>query len=132
MSPAMLVKLGENGVKTLDDLADLAGDELAEFLADWNVSIDDCNAIVMAARAHWFDDGEEAVADSADGEAGHAEASSAEEASSEEASSEEASSEEASSEEAAAEEASTADSSGGDSSGEAGQDEAAEEVRQQD
>ena len=28
LTPAMLVKLGENGVKTLDDLADLAGDEL--------------------------------------------------------------------------------------------------------
>ena len=31
-TPVMLVKLGENGVKTLDDLADLAGDELREIL----------------------------------------------------------------------------------------------------
>ena len=29
----MLVALGENGVKTLDDFADLAGDELIELLA---------------------------------------------------------------------------------------------------
>src|SRR5277367_3656520 len=30
LSPAMLAKLGESGVKTLDDLGDLAGDELVE------------------------------------------------------------------------------------------------------
>ena len=29
----MLVALGEKGVKTLDDLADLAGDELIEIVA---------------------------------------------------------------------------------------------------
>jgi len=56
MTPAMLVKLGENGVKTLDDLADLAGDELADYLSEWEVPLDDCNVIIMAARAHWFDD----------------------------------------------------------------------------
>ncbi|MFC3230024.1 transcription termination factor NusA [Marinibaculum pumilum] len=73
MSPAMLVRLGENGVKTLDDLADLAGDELAELLSDWEVSIDDCNAIIMAARAHWFDDEEaDGEAQAGDGEAGSA------------------------------------------------------------
>ncbi len=74
MSPAMLVKLGENGVKTLDDLADLAGDELADLLSDWDVQIDDCNAIIMAARAHWFDDEEEAGAEEAGAEEGGAEA----------------------------------------------------------
>ena len=30
----MLVKLGDNGVKTLDDLADLAGDELVEIVGE--------------------------------------------------------------------------------------------------
>ncbi|MEQ8345506.1 MAG: transcription termination factor NusA [Sneathiellaceae bacterium] len=74
MSPAMLVKLGENGVKTLDDLADLAGDELADLLSDWDVQIDDCNAIIMAARAHWFDDEEEAGAEEAGAEEAGAEA----------------------------------------------------------
>src|SRR5271168_4205942 len=34
LSPAMVAKLGESGVKTLDDLADLAGDELIETLKD--------------------------------------------------------------------------------------------------
>jgi len=50
----MLVKLGENGVKTLDDLADLAGDELREILGKDAMSLDEANEIIMAARAHWF------------------------------------------------------------------------------
>ena len=33
MTPALLVALGEKGVKTLDDLADLAADELIEMAA---------------------------------------------------------------------------------------------------
>jgi N utilization substance protein A len=53
-TPVMLVKLGENGVKTLDDLADLAGDELREILGKDAMSLDDANEIIMAARAHWF------------------------------------------------------------------------------
>ncbi|HVI52437.1 MAG TPA: transcription termination factor NusA [Candidatus Sulfotelmatobacter sp.] len=52
------VKLGENGVKTLDDLADLAGDELIEILGKDAMTLDQANAVIMAARAHWFD-GEE-------------------------------------------------------------------------
>ncbi|WP_336944821.1 transcription termination factor NusA [Asaia sp. HN010] len=52
---AMLVTLGEKGVKTLDDLADLAGDELVEMLGDDNIDEDAANEIIMAARAHWFD-----------------------------------------------------------------------------
>ena len=53
----MLVTLGEKGVKTLDDVADLAGDELIEMLGSRAPSADDANAIIMAARAHWFPDG---------------------------------------------------------------------------
>ncbi|HEY0835003.1 MAG TPA: transcription termination factor NusA [Azospirillum sp.] len=55
LPPAMLVKLGENGVKTMDDLADLAADELREFLGKDAPSEEDANAIIMAARAHWFE-----------------------------------------------------------------------------
>ena len=33
LTPGMLVALGEKGIKTLDDFADLAGDELVELLA---------------------------------------------------------------------------------------------------
>ena len=56
MSPAMLVQLGEKGVKTLDDLADLAGDELVEIVGAEAINEEAANAIIMAARAHWFDD----------------------------------------------------------------------------
>ena len=50
----MLVKLGEKGVKTLDDLADLAGDELVEILGTDAISEDKANAMIMKAREHWF------------------------------------------------------------------------------
>lgn len=53
--PAQLVKLAENGVKTLDDLADLAADELREILGKDAPGEDDANAIIMAARAHWYE-----------------------------------------------------------------------------
>jgi len=60
LTPAMLVALGEKGVKTLDDLADLAADELTDekdgILKDHELTTEDANAIIMAARAHWFAD----------------------------------------------------------------------------
>ena len=56
LSPVALVTLGEAEIKTLDDLGDLAGDELIEILGDLAPNLDDANAIIMAARAHWFDD----------------------------------------------------------------------------
>lgn len=60
LTPAMLVALGEKGIKSLDDLADLAADELNDekdgILKDFEVSTEDANAIIMAARAHWFAD----------------------------------------------------------------------------
>jgi N utilization substance protein A len=64
-TPAMLVALGEKGVKTLDDLADLASDELVEIVGEANLDEATANEVIMAARAHWFDD-------AADGEADHA------------------------------------------------------------
>jgi N utilization substance protein A len=86
----MLVTLGKAGVKTLDDLADLATDELVQkkrveprrrsdapgrpedkggILADYGLTDEQGNEIIMAARAHWFEDEdsapkqEDAVAD---------------------------------------------------------------------
>ncbi|MGB0681073.1 MAG: transcription termination factor NusA [Magnetovibrionaceae bacterium] len=56
LKPAYLVILGENDVKTLDDLADLAGDELLEMLPPRAMNLDQANDIIMAARAHWFED----------------------------------------------------------------------------
>ncbi len=60
LTPAMLVALGEKGVKSLDDLADLAADELTDdkdgILKDFELSTEDANGVIMAARAHWFAD----------------------------------------------------------------------------
>ena len=56
LTPTMLVALGEQGIKTLDNLADLASDELIEMLPEIMMNEDEANAIIMAARAHWFDD----------------------------------------------------------------------------
>ena len=61
LSAGMLVALGEKGVKSLDDLADLAGDELLELLAGseksgTKLTLDEANALIMRARAHWFAD----------------------------------------------------------------------------
>jgi len=72
LTGAMLVTLGEAGIKTLDDLADLAGDELTHseegVLREFGLSETDANEIIMAARAHWFDDEPETPAeDLADG-----------------------------------------------------------------
>ena len=95
MTEAMLVVLGKANIRTLDDLADLATDELIQkkrqeprrraetavkrpedkggLLADFNLSEDQGNEIIMAARAHWFEDdataaptGEDAVAEQAE------------------------------------------------------------------
>jgi len=82
LTEAMLVTLGKAGIKTLDDLADLATDELVErkrrdegrrnrtnaseprggVLADYGLSEEQGNEIIMAARAHWFADEETADA----------------------------------------------------------------------
>jgi N utilization substance protein A len=56
LTPAMLVVLGQNEIKTLDDLGDLASDELIEMLGDIALSAEAADATIMAARAHWFDD----------------------------------------------------------------------------
>lgn len=54
LSTDMVLKLGEHGVKSRDDLADLAGDELVEMLGDTVISLNDANALIMKAREHWF------------------------------------------------------------------------------
>jgi N utilization substance protein A len=67
LTEAMLVALGKKGIKTLDDLGDLATDELVAknigVLRDFGISEDEGNRIIMAARAHWFTDAEDAAAD---------------------------------------------------------------------
>ena len=78
LTEAMLVTLGKAGIKTLDDLADLATDELVEkkraeprrrnedapkrpepkggILSEYGLSDEQGNEIIMAARQHWFED----------------------------------------------------------------------------
>ncbi|MBR1648965.1 MAG: transcription termination/antitermination protein NusA [Alphaproteobacteria bacterium] len=51
----LILVLAENGVKTLDDVADLATDELIEILGEDSLSIDEANKVIMAARQHWFE-----------------------------------------------------------------------------
>jgi N utilization substance protein A len=58
ITPAMLVRLGEKGVKTLDDFADLAGDELVEIVGKDEMTEETANALIMKAREHWFADEE--------------------------------------------------------------------------
>ena len=56
----MLVTLGERGIKTLEDFADLASDELTDpaegILREYGMSADEANDIIMTARvaAGWF------------------------------------------------------------------------------
>ncbi len=62
LTPAQVVKLAEKGIKSRDDLADLAGDELVEMLADNSLSEKEANNVIMAARAHWFENDNNATA----------------------------------------------------------------------
>ena len=56
LTPSMLVALGEKGVTSMDDLADLASDELIEIVGADALDTPSANAIIMAARAPWFAD----------------------------------------------------------------------------
>jgi N utilization substance protein A len=86
LTEAMLVTLGKAGIKTLDDLADLATDELVQkkrpeqrrqretnrtedkggVLAEYGLSDEQGNEIIMAARAHWFEDDDASASGSKD------------------------------------------------------------------
>lgn len=54
LTPEIIIKLGENEVKTRDDLADLATDELIEILGTDMINERDAEALIMRAREHWF------------------------------------------------------------------------------
>ena len=51
----MILMLADKGVKTIDDLADLATDELIEMLGVGVITEAEANRVIMAARQHWFD-----------------------------------------------------------------------------
>lgn len=53
-----LLKLCESGIRTLDDFADLAGDEVVEILGEDTISLESANDAIMKARAGWFEESE--------------------------------------------------------------------------
>ena len=55
MSTELAGKLAEKGIKTRDDLADLAVDELSEMTA---MEAEAAKKLILVARAHWFSDGD--------------------------------------------------------------------------
>ena len=55
MTPDLLAKLAEAGVHTRDELADLATDELTDITGQ---TPEDATALIMKARAHWFNSDE--------------------------------------------------------------------------
>ncbi len=54
LTPEVVIKLAENDVKSRDDLADLATDELVEILGEDNIKERDAEKLIMKAREHWF------------------------------------------------------------------------------
>ena len=59
LNTAMLVKLGNAGIKNINDLADLASDELKEILDGIDIPNKDADEIIMRARAGWFEEDSE-------------------------------------------------------------------------
>lgn len=57
MTAEMLLKLAEHEIRTLDDFADLSGDEFIDIIQDdEQLNLEQANAMIMAARAHWFEE----------------------------------------------------------------------------
>ena len=55
LTSEMILTLGENGIKTLDDLADLSSDELVEILGEDKLTPKQAEKIIVSARSHWFE-----------------------------------------------------------------------------
>ena len=62
LTPGMLVVLGQQDIKELDDFAELATDELTDpeegILREFELDEETAAAMIMAARAHWFENEE--------------------------------------------------------------------------
>jgi N utilization substance protein A len=61
LTSAQIIKLGENGVKTKDDFADLATDELVEILGEDSITRKTAETLIMKARESWFSEEEQAA-----------------------------------------------------------------------
>lgn len=55
MTPDIIAKLAEKEIVTLDDLAELATDELSDMTG---LTSEEASDMIMRARAHWFEDDE--------------------------------------------------------------------------
>ncbi len=77
LTPDMVVRLAEQGIKDRESLAELAGYELSGseaegetgMLAEFGLSEEDANAVITAARAHWFEAADAEAAAKAEAEA---------------------------------------------------------------
>ena len=76
LTPDMVVTLAKQGIKTRDQLAELAGYELSGSeedgeegkLQEFGISEAEGNAIIIEARAHWYEDEETAEGETSAGE----------------------------------------------------------------
>jgi transcription termination/antitermination protein NusA len=80
MTPEMMVKLGENDVKNLEDIAYLAADEFVEIVGEEAITVESASDLIMALRSQLFEE-EWQAADEAAAEAAEAEAAEEEQAS---------------------------------------------------
>ncbi|MDX1485386.1 MAG: transcription termination factor NusA [Alphaproteobacteria bacterium] len=77
LTPDMVVALAKSGIKTRDQLAELAGYELSGseeegeegILQEFGITESDGNAIIMEARSHWYEGEEEEAEEGAEKEA---------------------------------------------------------------
>jgi len=77
LTPEVIIKLGENDVKSRDDLADLATDELIEILGEGSIKPRDAENLIMKAREHWFAEEDAQNAENDNGDAAEAPAEAA-------------------------------------------------------
>ena len=56
LTPAMVARLGDAEVRTLDDLAGLSRDDLADALGDLSPSVEEMDRIILTARQRWYPD----------------------------------------------------------------------------
>ena len=54
LTPEIIIKLGDSGVKSLDDFADLATDELVETVGRNLLTEKEAEQLIMKARERWF------------------------------------------------------------------------------
>ena len=75
---ATIVQLGRHGIKSLEDLADLAGDEMVELVPEAGLTVEEAGDVIMDARVRlgWIEpepppSDEDEVVDEEEGASGH-------------------------------------------------------------